>query len=44
MKWQLLSGNGKLVLISMLIFCLWARAVPAAARAQAKFSTASCYI
>lgn len=44
MKWQLRFGNGKLVLNSMLICCLWVCAVPAAARAQAKFSSATCSV
>lgn len=42
MKRQLLSANGKRALGSMLICCLWVCAIPAAARAQAKFSNATC--
>lgn len=44
MERQLLSGNAKYVLSSMLICCLWVCAVPAAARAQAKFSSATCSV
>jgi len=44
MKWQLRLGKGKLVLSAMLICCLWVCAVPAAARAQAKFSSATCSV
>lgn len=42
MKWQLRLGNGKVVLSSMLISCLWACMVPAAARAQAVFGNPTC--
>lgn len=42
MRTQLLSGVGNRVLSSVFICCLWACVVPADARAQAKFSSATC--
>lgn len=44
MKWQLRFGNGKRVLSVMLMCCLWVCAVPAAAKAQAKISSATCTV
>jgi hypothetical protein len=44
MKWQLRFGNGKRMLNSMLICCLWVFAIPAAASADPMFSSPTCSV